>query len=173
MINVTTGITRGGAGRRSSGIATIFPEIPLHVTVIIISFRVKLYFSFFLSFFCLLCCLCFSLPLWYLQKTFLIRHNDHCRSAYFVIGRNKSYFVIKKYYNSNSRFSEADIIKMLALMIGHIFVIFGGRVWHSYGYQPRSSSRRLVPLFVWNIFHLGFFHFSFTFMFRYLMMPSH
>jgi len=46
-------------------------------------------------FFCPLCCLSFWLPLWYLQKTFLIKHNDHCRYTYIVIGRDKSYFVIK------------------------------------------------------------------------------
>ena len=47
---------------------------------------------------------------------------------YLVLGSNKSYFV-KNHYDSNKKFSETDIIKLLDFLIDNIFVTFGGRVF--------------------------------------------
>ena len=45
-----------------------------------------------------------------------------------VLGREKSYFV-KNPSDSNKKFSETNIIKMLDFLFDNIFVTFGGRVF--------------------------------------------
>ena len=64
----------------------------------------------------------------------------------FLFIPNRSYLV-KSHSDSTKKFSEIDMLKFL---IDNIFVIFGRRV-----FQLCSSSRRIVPLFVWGRFHTG------------------
>ena len=89
-----------------------------------------------------------SVPIYHYQR----------RYKYHVLGRDRSYFVIH-HSDSTKKLSETDIFNMLEFLIDDIFVIFGGRVLqdsrHTYGYQLCSSSRRLVPLFVWGRLHTG------------------
>ena len=52
------------------------------------------------------------------------------------------------------------LINMLEFLIDNIVVMFSGRVLstdsrHTYGFHLCSSSRRLVPLFVWGRLHTG------------------
>jgi len=61
------------------------------------------------------------------QRCF-IKKNGRRRYKYFVIGRDRSYFV-KHHSYSTKQFSETDIINMLEFLIDNIFVIFGGRVF--------------------------------------------
>jgi hypothetical protein len=63
-------------------------------------------------------------------------------------------FCEKNHSDSTNKFSETDVIKMPQFLNDNIFVIFGGRR-HTYGYKLCSSSRRLIPLFVWGWFHKG------------------
>ena len=58
----------------------------------------------------------------------VIKKNGQRRYKYLVLGRDKSYFV-KDHADSNKKFSETDIIKMLDFLIDNIFVTFGGRVF--------------------------------------------
>ena len=57
-----------------------------------------------------------------------IKKNVQRRYNYLVLGRDKSYFV-KNHFDSNKKFSETDIIKMLDILIDNIFATFGGRVF--------------------------------------------
>ena len=85
-----------------------------------------------------------------------IKKNGQRRYKYLVLGRDRSYFV-KHQSDSTKKLSETDIFNMLEFLIDNIFVMFGGRVFQqtvgiTYRYQL-SSSRRLVPLFVWGRLH--------------------
>ena len=50
---------------------------------------------------------------------------------YFVLERDKSYFVKKTntHFDSTKKFSETDIIKMLEILIDNIFFMFVGSVF--------------------------------------------
>ena len=50
------------------------------------------------------------------------------RYKYLVIGKDKSYFV-KNHTDSNKKYSEEDIVRMLDFLIDNIFVEFGGRIF--------------------------------------------
>jgi hypothetical protein len=59
----------------------------------------------------------------------------------------------KKHSESAKKLSEADIIKMLDLLIDNIFVMFGERIFQkdsrqTCGYNLCSSSVQPIPLFV-------------------------
>ena len=84
-----------------------------------------------------------------------MKKNDQRRYKYLVLGRNRSYFV-SKHSDSTKKFSETDIINMLEIFIENIFMdVFATDSQHTYGYKMCSSSRRLVPLFIWNRLHAG------------------
>jgi hypothetical protein len=78
------------------------------------------------------------------------------RSYIQILGRDKSYFV-KNHSDSTKKFSETDIINMLEFLIDNTFVIFrtcfSTDSRHTYGCKLCSSSRRLVPLFLWGRLH--------------------
>ena len=57
-----------------------------------------------------------------------VKKNGVRRYKYLVLGRDKAYFV-KTHSDSNKKFSEDDIIRMLEFFIDNIFVVFGGRVF--------------------------------------------
>ena len=57
-----------------------------------------------------------------------VKKSGERRYKYLVIGRNKSYFV-KNHSDSDKKFSENDIIRMLEFLIDNIFVMFGGQVF--------------------------------------------
>jgi hypothetical protein len=88
-----------------------------------------------------------------------IKKNGQRRYKYLVLGRDRSYFV-KHHSDSTKKFSETDIFNMLEFLIDNIFAMFGLTCFsidsrHTYGYQLCASSRRLVPLFVWDRLHTG------------------
>ena len=57
-----------------------------------------------------------------------VKKSGERRYKYLVIGRNKSYFV-KNHSDSDKKFSENDIIRMLEFLIDNIFVMFGGQLF--------------------------------------------
>jgi hypothetical protein len=57
-----------------------------------------------------------------------IKKNGQRRYKYFVLGRDRSYFV-KNHSDSAKKFSETDIINVLEFLIDNIFAMFGGRVF--------------------------------------------
>jgi hypothetical protein len=88
-----------------------------------------------------------------------IKKNGQRRYKYLVLGRDRSYFV-KHHSDSTKRFSETDFFNMLEFLIDNIFcyvwwTCFSTDSPHTYGYKLCSSSRRLVPLFVWSTLHTG------------------
>jgi hypothetical protein len=88
-----------------------------------------------------------------------IKKNGQRRYKYLVLGRDRSYFV-KHHSDSYKRFSETDIFNMLEFLIDNIFcyvwwTCFSTDSRHTYGCNLCSSSRRLVPLFVWGRLHTG------------------
>ena len=91
--------------------------------------------------------------------TFTACWNGQRRNKYLVLGRDRSYFVKIEYSDSTKMFSETDIINMLDFLIDNICVMFGGCVFQQIVDIPMgpncSSSRRLVPLFVWGRLHTG------------------
>ena len=78
-----------------------------------------------------------------------MKKNGQRRYKYFVLGRDRSYFV-KHHSDSTQKLSETDIFNMLEFLNDSIFVMFDGHVFQQtvYGYKLCSSSRRLVTLFV-------------------------
>ena len=54
--------------------------------------------------------------------------NGNRRYKYLVLGREDSYFV-KEHSDSNSEYTEDDIIKMLEFLVDNIFVVFAGKVF--------------------------------------------
>ena len=81
------------------------------------------------------------------------------RYKYLVLGRDSSYFAKrtkeKKHSDSPKRYHQ----HALAFDWQHICYIwwmcFSTDSPHTYGYKLCSSSRRLVPLFVWDRLHTG------------------
>ena len=69
-----------------------------------------------------------------------VKKNGQRRYKYLVLGRDKSYFV-KDHSDSNNKFSETDIIKMLDFLIDNIFVTFGGRDFQ----QTVGNGNKLCP----------------------------
>ena len=103
------------------------------------------------------------------QRCF-IKKNVLRRYKYLVLGRDRSYFM-KSHFVSTRKFSETDIINMLDLfLLQHIrylwWTCFSTDSLHTYGYKLCSSSRRLVPLFVWGRLHA--LASQENFMFRYI-----
>jgi hypothetical protein len=85
-----------------------------------------------------------------------IKKNDQRRYKYIVLVKRQILFCKTPLW-----FYQKVIFNMLEFLIDNIFVIFGGRVFstdsrHTYEYKLCSSSRRLVPLFVWGRLHTGF-----------------
>ena len=66
------------------------------------------------------------------------------------LGRDKSYFV-KDHTDSNKKFSETDIIKMLDILIDNILFTFGGRVFQQTFGIPMGTNCAplLADLFVY------------------------
>ena len=62
-----------------------------------------------------------------IQQCFFKRSGER-RYKYLVIGKDKSYFV-KNHTDSNRKYSEEDIVRMLDFLIDNIFVEFGGRIF--------------------------------------------
>ena len=54
--------------------------------------------------------------------------NDKRRYKFLVLGREKAYFV-KNHTDSNNKYSEVDIVRMLDFLIDNVFVEFGGQVF--------------------------------------------
>ena len=65
--------------------------------------------------------------LWELIQLCFIKMYCLCRYTYLVLGRDRFYFV-QKQSDSTKKFSQTDMINMLAFLIDNIFAIFGGRV---------------------------------------------
>ena len=90
-----------------------------------------------------------------------IKKNVQRRYKYLVQVRDRSYFVKKNHSDSTKKFSETDIINMLEFVFywQHIcylwWTCFSTDSRHINGYKLCSSSRRLVPLFVWGRLHTG------------------
>ena len=57
-----------------------------------------------------------------------VKKNGQRRYQYLVLGRDRPYFV-KHHSDSNKKYSETDIVRMLNFLIDNIFVMFGGRVF--------------------------------------------
>ena len=74
--------------------------------------------------------------------------NGQRRYKYLVLGRDRSYFVKKKYSDSTEKFSETDITNM----IDNIFVMFGGRVFqHTVGIPMGTNGAPLLTdLFLYS-----------------------
>jgi hypothetical protein len=74
-----------------------------------------------------------------------------------VLGRDRSYFATKKHPDSTKKFSEIHIINIHEFLIDDIFVMSGGCVFQQVVgiHMCTTSSRRLVPLFVWGRLHTG------------------
>ena len=100
------------------------------------------------------------------------------------LGRDKSYFV-KDHADSNKKFSETDIIKMLDFLIDNIFVTFRGRVFQQTVGIPMGTNCAplLADLFLY-CYEADFIQellmkkdkklaISFNFTLRYEMMFSH
>ena len=80
-----------------------------------------------------------------------LKQNDQRRYKYLVLGMNISYFVKKK----NTLILSKIPLKLISstcssFWIDNIFAMFGG---HTFGYKLRSSSQRLVALFVCGRLH--------------------
>ena len=81
---------------------------------------------------------------------YFVKQNGQRRYKYLVLGRNKSYFV-KDHSDSNKKFSESDIIKMLDFLIDNIFVTFGGRVFNR---LSAFQWEQTVPLYLPTCFFI-------------------
>ena len=57
-----------------------------------------------------------------------IHKNGNRRYKFLVLGREGPYFV-KEYSDSKNKYTEDDIIIMLAFLVDNIFVVFGGKVF--------------------------------------------
>ena len=88
-----------------------------------------------------------------------IKKNGQRRYKFLVLGRDRSYYVKQKktrwfyqkvlwnWYHQHAR---------VFCYWQHIYLwltCFSTDSWHTYGYKLCSSSRRLVPLFVWGRLH--------------------
>ena len=62
-----------------------------------------------------------------IRNTFLSK-NGNRRYKYLVIGREDTYFV-KEHSDSDKKYTEDDIIRMLEFLIDNIFVVFGGTIF--------------------------------------------
>ena len=62
-----------------------------------------------------------------IQQCFFKRSGER-RYKYLVLGKDKPYFV-KNHTDSNRKYSEEDIVRMLDFLIDNIFVEFGGRIF--------------------------------------------
>ena len=90
-----------------------------------------------------------------------INKNGQRRYHYLVLGRDRSYFVKKKkqlrfyqnilwiWHHQHVRVFDWQYICYLR------WAYFSTDSGHTYGYKLCTSSRRLVPLFVWDRFHTG------------------
>ena len=89
-----------------------------------------------------------------------IKKNGQRRYKYLVLGRDGSYFV-KYHSDSTKRFSETYFQHARVFDWQYICYVwwtcFSTDNRHIYGYKLCSSSRRLVPLFVWSRLHTGAF----------------
>ena len=54
--------------------------------------------------------------------------NSNSRYKYLVLGHEETYFV-RKDFDSNYKFSEYNIIKMLEFLVDNIFVVFAGKAF--------------------------------------------
>ena len=61
------------------------------------------------------------------RNTFLYK-NGNRRYKYLVLGREDTYFV-KEHSDSDKKYTEDDIVKMLEFLVDNIFVVFGGQVF--------------------------------------------
>ena len=94
-----------------------------------------------------------------LVQLFFIKKNGQCRYKYLVVGRDRSYFVknalwfyqkvLWNWYHQHARVFDWQHICYLW------WTCFSTDSRHTYGYNLCSSSRRLVPLFVWGRLHTG------------------
>ena len=70
------------------------------------------------------------------------KNNGQLWYKYLGLGRDKSYFVLKKKgSNSTKKFSETDIINMIEFLIDNIFAMFGGRIVQQRVGIPMGTNR--------------------------------
>ena len=62
---------------------------------------------------------------------------------YLVLGRDKPYFVIN-HYDSNKKYSEDDIYRMLDFLIDNIFVMFGGNLFQQTDGIPIGTNCAII-----------------------------
>ena len=77
--------------------------------------------------------------------------NGNRRYKYLVIGREDTYFV-KEHSDSNKKYTEDDIIRMLEFLIDNIFVVFGGTVFQQIVgiHRVTNCTQLLADLFIRN-----------------------
>ena len=61
------------------------------------------------------------------------------RYKFLVLGREGPYFV-KEHSDSNNKYTEDDIINMLEILVGNIFVVFGGKVFQQIVSIPMGTN---------------------------------
>ena len=80
-----------------------------------------------------------------------LKKNGQRRYEYLVLGRDK-FYCVNDHSDSNKKFSETDIIKMLDFLTDNIFVTFGGYVFQqTVGIQMGTNCAPLLAdLFLYN-----------------------
>ena len=62
-----------------------------------------------------------------IRNSFIFK-NGNRRYKYLVLGHEETYFM-EEHSDSNNKYSEEDIIKMLEFLVDNIFVVFAGKVF--------------------------------------------
>ncbi|KAK3094748.1 hypothetical protein FSP39_005718 [Pinctada imbricata] len=85
-----------------------------------------------------------------IRNTFLSK-NGNRRYKYLVIGHEDTYFV-KEHSDSNKKYTEDDMIRMLEIFIDNIFVVFGGTVFQQIVGIPMGTNCAplLADLFLYS-----------------------
>ena len=89
-----------------------------------------------------------------IRNAFIFTNGNH-RYKYLVLGHEEAYFV-KEHSDSQSMYSEDDIIKMLEFLVDNMFVVFPADSRHSNGCELCPSSRRHLSVFIRSGFHTIF-----------------
>ena len=85
-----------------------------------------------------------------IRNAFIFK-NGNRRYKYLVLGHDETYFV-KEHSDSNNKYSEDDIIKMLEFLVDNIFVVFAGKVFQQTVGIPMGTNCAplLVDIFLYS-----------------------
>ena len=88
------------------------------------------------------CILCTDFAFIHIRNAFIFK-NGNRRYKYLVLGHEETYLV-KEHSDSQSKYSEDDIIKMLEFLVDNIFVVFAGKVFQQTVGIPMGTNCALL-----------------------------